>query len=370
MKSIADRVVETDDVTKDKQLPCVKIGAETGEKVSCESCAGKIQLKVFSCSEFGGCTIAKQADGRACCANCSSYVQKPIPENRDFTANALTPLSIRRYDATNLAPELPGERFNASVIRWHDRELLAWRHNRKGSSIKLTDMGTGETWPLDLQHTFAAYGREDPRCFTYDNELYVAFTGVGQGGSFGVMYAEIEERDGGFVVGRVYYPDYAARTQREKNWSFFSVDDRLCAIYSYNPFRVLSIHGSDAELFCETAWQSPWQAGEMRGGASPVWHAGEWWAFFHGMDPRDRQYTCGVMTFGDDFKPRRCTRWPIAVATNAGRPASERNLAIYCCGCVIDGDTDTVTLSFGLHNAWIELRKYKMADVESAMEAV
>ncbi len=57
---------------------CVHLGDDTGEVVICaEGCRG-VKLKVFECSQFGVCTLAKRGDGvGACCNRCPKYE----PEN-------------------------------------------------------------------------------------------------------------------------------------------------------------------------------------------------------------------------------------------------------------------------------------------------
>jgi hypothetical protein len=58
------------------QQPCVRLGSDTGQTETCKPCRGGagIELKVFSCSEFGRCTIAKSVPGVACCNGCHGYL--------------------------------------------------------------------------------------------------------------------------------------------------------------------------------------------------------------------------------------------------------------------------------------------------------
>lgn len=251
--------------------------------------------------------------------------------------------------------------------------MLAWRLGFKGASILLTEldaeMRPGRTWHLDLKHRLCQFGREDPRLFIFRDRLHVSFTGVA-GAMYGVLYAEIDERDGEFSAGRVWAPDYASREAKEKNWTFFEEFGRLYAIYSFSPFTILSIDRSTATKIREHAWTSPWQGGIMRGGASPVWVAekNEWYAFFHGLDPRDRRYTVGAMTFDATFQPKRSTRWPLIVPSNADRPASEGNSAWYVCGAIRDGEDWLI--SGGVHNHLVEIRRYRASDIEAALETI
>lgn len=310
----------------------------------------------------------RNGSGKCCDEPDFSPITLPV----DYMATA-KPLSIQRYDETNLFPDVKGQRGNASLIRFQGRSLLAWRHTppkTKGSSIVLTEvLGegiAGRSWRLALNHSLCKYGQEDPRLFIFRGDLHISFTGVA-GTSVCVLYAQLLERDGEWTVNRVWYPDFHDREPKEKNWGFFDVAGNLHVVYSLNPLVVLHVDGSNIELVTKHDWQSPWQAGLMRGGAAPVLVKDEWYAFFHGVDAQ-RTYTVGVMTFDGSMRPRRCSRWPIIVPDHATRPATEPNSAWYVCGATLIGDEWIV--SGGVHNSWIEVRRYKAADVEHSLEAV
>lgn len=36
----------------------------------CPSCKGKVQVKIYQCSQLGECTLAKKVEGVACCRGC------------------------------------------------------------------------------------------------------------------------------------------------------------------------------------------------------------------------------------------------------------------------------------------------------------
>ncbi len=46
---------------------CIHLGVDTGEKITCRSCMGNVQLKLFACGVYGRCTIGKATEGIACC---------------------------------------------------------------------------------------------------------------------------------------------------------------------------------------------------------------------------------------------------------------------------------------------------------------
>lgn len=51
---------------------CAHLGADTGRQVKCKTCKGTT-LKVLACAVHGACTVAKPADGLACCATCPDH---------------------------------------------------------------------------------------------------------------------------------------------------------------------------------------------------------------------------------------------------------------------------------------------------------
>lgn len=50
--------------------PCRHLGAATGASVSCPSCRGHVELKLFGCAVHGDCTLGKPAAGHGCCVGC------------------------------------------------------------------------------------------------------------------------------------------------------------------------------------------------------------------------------------------------------------------------------------------------------------
>lgn len=57
------------------------LGADTGELVTCATCSGRVQLKVFACARHGRCTIKQPVIGLACCKTCLEYSAAPEPEH-------------------------------------------------------------------------------------------------------------------------------------------------------------------------------------------------------------------------------------------------------------------------------------------------
>lgn len=46
---------------------CAHRGEPTGETVTCRTCRGNVQFKVFACSKNGRCTVGRKVEGVALC---------------------------------------------------------------------------------------------------------------------------------------------------------------------------------------------------------------------------------------------------------------------------------------------------------------
>lgn len=58
-----------------RNVRCEYLGDDTGERITCPSCTGHVQLKVFSCGVHGTCTLRQKVEGTACCyQDCQHYL--------------------------------------------------------------------------------------------------------------------------------------------------------------------------------------------------------------------------------------------------------------------------------------------------------
>jgi len=300
----------------------------------------------------------------------------PPASHAEFAAHALAPLARHKLDQYNLAPAVPGPRFNASVVHCGERTLLAWRNRPLDSRIYVSELDrrlapTAEARLLDLEHHFCDAGHEDPRLFLFGGRLHVSFTGVQERErtSAHVFYAELDDS---LQVRQVFMPDYRYRVDWEKNWTFFECDGALYAVYSILPHRVLAVSGSTAVMAHNQPWSTPWRGGLQRGGASPVRVGDEFYCFFHGARDIDgiRTYTAGVYTFEarPPFRVTRATRWPILIPALDSMPHDKWANVVYPCGAFLDGARWIV--SCGVHDAWIEIYEFDAGDIEQRLEMI
>lgn len=53
---------------------CIYRGESPGGTIPCNTCRGRVELKLYSCKVYGECTLGKKVDGVASCKNCTSRV--------------------------------------------------------------------------------------------------------------------------------------------------------------------------------------------------------------------------------------------------------------------------------------------------------
>ena len=61
------------DNDKVKRGPCKHRGEATSERRECDSCTGKVKIKVFECEIFSRCTIFKDVGLPVCYNSCERY---------------------------------------------------------------------------------------------------------------------------------------------------------------------------------------------------------------------------------------------------------------------------------------------------------
>jgi len=228
---------------------------------------------------------------------------------------------------------LPEGHFNCGMIPWGSRLILATRDSWGHSKVALWDLKNDKPdwtgrWACRPIGSFKsghpeAPRLEDPRLFKFVDSkgrprIYAAFSlpdnyppkvvKVGYC-RFDLALTEIDET----VIlesphGNLY----------EKNWSPLVTPDGLHWVYAMKPNHV--VMGPHQNFVTENPFQ--WTGGVMRGGATPIYHNGEYYSFFHGCLKRAQGnvYSVGVYTF-QPFPPFRILRqtptpilWPDAPA--------------------------------------------------------
>jgi predicted GH43/DUF377 family glycosyl hydrolase len=271
-----------------------------------------------------------------------------------------------KFDHTNLHPEIPGVRFNASIIESGDGYLYAFRTGWSGSRIYVCRL-TADFKPipnayrqLDLP-TKGIRGHEDPRFFRLNGVLHLWYIAYG-GRRTSVRFCRINEQT--LAVEDEFFPQIPNRNPWEKNHAYFDHQGIAHAVYSIRPHKILRIEGNQASFAAETPFKGSWSGGHLRGGASPVLHNGEWYHFFHGKWEHSRfRYSMGCYTFSPEppFQILRYTPHPIDVAD------TDRKHDNYC-DVIFPGGAvyrnGQWIIAHGVHDRWSEIRSYQAEWVE------
>lgn len=353
-----------------ERQPCIRLGEPTGETQECSTCAGRVQIKLRSCTLHGKCTEATLLPQVACCQICNDRTESVGYE----------PLRVGPDEVVRLTNDEIGRHkyFNCSILEFGGKTLLAVRQGWSGANIAICELDpetlrprrTTEIFPThDLCHA----GREDPRLFVHRDHLHVYFAGVQKERGKLIVHP---------MVSRLEWPDlhvedtwlleYGQRQPWEKNWGMISHDSELYAVHTIAPHLVLHlVDGKEGFPFARHEWQPKWAGGMLRGGAAPILVGDEYYSFFHGaLDQKGnpkRVYTIGLYTFSakPPFKPLRYTPEPILWPNNDDRPEGLGISVAFPCGAILRGDRWLV--SYGYHDRWCEIASFDARDIERAM---
>lgn len=299
------------------------------------------------------------------CVYCEDYQEKPA-------IKAGSSWKAIRFDHTNLYPEIPGMRFNPSIIESSDGYIFAFRNGWRGSRIFLCRLTkdfqpAGEVAKLQLP-TSGVIGHEDPRLFRLNGKLhivYVAYTGK----RTHVKFSRINEDR--LTVEDNFFPQIDKRASWEKNHSYFDYQGIAHAVYDSTPnHRILKIEGSRTEWAYSSPFKHAWSGGYIRGGCSPVLVDGKWYHWFHGVTTQKngrRLYNMGLIVFRAEppFDILAYTPSPIDVADPSVTPKDQWADVIFPCGAVLAGDRWAIAM--GVADRWSEIRFYDRQAVESSL---
>lgn len=354
-----------------KQAPA-KISLETcvylGERLPGQPCGGPL----LRCNLHGDITtrFIPCSGASRCCATCTDDPAK---------AGWMTPTWTHHF-----ADLLPDRHVtNCSILPYKSRLLLAYRTGWIGAKIHLTELHdglkAGPSKTLNLVHPHSVGGREDPRLFIHNDRLHLAYIGVRVLTNRKTIARQLFARlSDDYEVEYVWEPFYDASPEWEKNWQPFSVDGRLFVVYSMQPWRVLELTGGRAVQLFADGPNVPWSGGFARGGAPPVLHGDEYYAFFHGSDFSKRGtgkpdvYTIGVCTFEAKapFRPLRITKQPIFGPTIDDLPRFPNGrlwhaATAFPCGAYYDGGQWVI--SYGHNDHWCRVSAFNAEEIEKRL---
>lgn len=353
------------------RLPCAHEG-----KIVSECRLGFEALHVRQClhptdGAEGNCSRAPTHDAQ-CCGTCDFWERE-----RPSAVPSDPPVFPIRFDHQTLWPEVPGYRFNPSLLKTPDGYLFACRNGWAGSEIWVGNLDhnlypQGRPEKLGLLWPEANIGREDPRLFWYQGRPHVAY--IGFAGRNGVMkrthqlYARLSQD--GFHVEKIFCPTIGGRRAWEKNHGYFEHGGELYAVYTISPHKVLRVVEGETSVASEVPFPGKWRGGFMSGGAPPVLVGNEFWNFFHDrVEAGRRVYRMGLYTFSADppFEPKRWMPDPILSADEPQFSVPHDNYCdvVFPCGAaLVDGSW---LISMGVHDRWSEIHRLSHSELEGRL---
>lgn len=284
-------------------------------------------------------------------------------------------------------PDFPGA-FNASIIRWQDKFLMAFRIRNA-----LTGASTFEIGLVFLDHNFDTIGKpqileirndraslcnrnQDPRLIVINNKLYIAYSNfikINHDITRRMFVAQIHGDNELFFIdnpiGLQPFPGWSARW--EKNWVPFNYNEQLLFAYSIFPHRILRplLLGA-CDLESSTYSLINWDWGELRGGTPAQLDNGEYIAFFHSskylttvhsQGKKIQHYFMGAYTFlaQPPFNITRISKEPIIGKNFYHGPeyVTWKPLrVVFPMGCIIDDNY--IWVSYGRQDFEIWVTKF------------
>jgi predicted GH43/DUF377 family glycosyl hydrolase len=261
----------------------------------------------------------------------------------------LKPLLSKASIVKTTQIKIPGypNAYNPSLIPYKEGYLLSFRYtSRYPESVKIqsrSDASFVGLVRLDkkfrvsektvqllniMSHspTFSL-SAEDARLFKVGERIFIIFNDLPllqTPGKFAMYLGELHEEQGKFVLKEASKPlRYAHAIHVEKNWSPFSIGDKLYLIYSDQPRVILEVDLNTG--YCNevsrTVSNGDWNLGEIRGGTPSYLVNDAFLTFFHSSFPakisKGRAYVMGAYTFDKEppFSIRSVTPGPLGDLT-------------------------------------------------------
>ena len=216
----------------------------------------------------------------------------------------------------------------------------------------------------------------DPRSFVYRNDTYISLNNGHTEKDNDIFILKFSKPyDQTFETKRII--SNFNRRKIEKNWGFFQNKNNLFSVYSYNPFQILEIDEQVKTYSASILYSYPmknllWEKkfGEIRGGASPVFHDNYFWCIFqsHTRLPFfGTNYHIGAFLFNAEppFKPYAISKRPIinldfedTFKANRFRLNPRTFTTIYPCGALIKNNQ--LIISYGIHDSFSCVKRFDL----------
>lgn len=248
-----------------------------------------------------------------------------------------------------------------------------WAHHWSGADnriVRFTVDGSvlSDPKPIEYPRLHPKENWEDPRVIEVGNDTFLSVANwfpmlapqtVGQKIS---LLTETDE------IASEWSPTFGRNGQNplwntgmEKNWAWFPDEDEgaLNFVYSINPHVVVSTKGTSIVNHWESAFETAWRHGDLRGGTNPVLIGDEYLAFFHSSLPWKtipiyglrRRYFMGAYTFSakPPYQVLRITPEPLLIGSEHGPKIPGAPAVVFPCGLIKESDS-TLYLTYGIND--------------------
>lgn len=246
--------------------------------------------------------------------------------------------------------------YNPSIIRFHDKLLMAYRWHEDGtpaSKLRLAELNEGGDVVSDLPIQCSGQSKEDARLFIHRGELWMSWVDSQYPHALKstVKYGRLALGNQPAVENSIQL-DYGNNDgeSTQKNWLHFDHDGQLFCWYDCKTL----LRIESGKVVEETVIEEPrWKFGEIRGGTTPLPYKGKLLRFFHsstrnGPRPYPWQYFCGAMLHEPEppFNVIAVSSRPILRGTELDGLSAERKaqcshhkpLIVFPAGAVEHGD--------------------------------
>lgn len=255
--------------------------------------------------------------------------------------------------------------YNPGLFEVGGKLVMCYRRHLENafSEIAVTELDTDSHLPtgkqrvLEIPKEFDNEDHEDARILWHNDEIYVTYTmwrrATLNGRWLYMPRIDVAVFDADWQFKRKFTPLFGGNTKSaEKNWTFFSHDDKLLFCYDFERHVIGEVTDEPNCRLVSTTDGISWDYGTIRGSTPPVCISdAEYLSFFHSrrMDrgaPHKNRYYAGAYCFEAKapFRITRYTEQPVFAGSESNLQWDAQLACVFPCGLVVSGDTAIVSM--------------------------
>jgi predicted GH43/DUF377 family glycosyl hydrolase len=172
---------------------------------------------------------------------------------------------------------------NSNVFNWSSIEFNNNRYNAYRFYDTILLENSLDSNVVKLQNA------EDPRLFIHNSSIYMSYTDLSYKGKPRVGISKYEK--GSFTKINI---DKHNKTTREKNWMFFSNNNKLYYVYSVSKKFIIRGIDDDSE-YVHDGFLKNWKYGDLHGGSPPIIIGNTYYSIIHSKNTENiNEFPCSV----------------------------------------------------------------------------